>query len=99
MDLRAAQGDDRAVRSLAQEFLATWPDNTRARAYLAGRTPVEARGADHDAYFRKGLELGNQESYVESALCYREALCLKGDSADALSNLGWTLSKLGFNRK
>jgi tetratricopeptide (TPR) repeat protein len=95
MDLRAAAGDSSGVMALAREALEADPADTRARAYLKGRYPVDA---DHDAVARRqaGIALGQTGDYVASALSYRAALVLDPSDADALNNLGWTLGKLGF---
>ena len=52
--------------------------------------------AEYEASFEDGLRLGVRKEYVASAIAYRGALEAKTESADALNNLGWTLSELGF---
>ena len=96
LDLRAAQGDEQVVRRLADEYLALLPENARARAYRAGRSPMGAESADYDSLFQTGVTLGKQRNFVQSALAYRAALRIKPASADALNNHGWTLGNLGF---
>jgi Flp pilus assembly protein TadD len=96
LDLSSARGELDATSRQARDYLAIFPDDRRAQAYLAGRTPVAAPPATLESYLARGLALGKQEDFVESALAYREALRLGPGSSDVLNNLGWTLGKLGF---
>jgi tetratricopeptide (TPR) repeat protein len=99
MDLLAARDGFPAARAAAVRYLDLDPSNARARSYAAGSAPLQAPSATHDAFFRMGVELGQEKNFVESALAYRAALGLDAQSADALNNLGWTLSQLGFRRE
>ena len=99
MDLTAARDGFDAARTAAVRYLALDPSNARAGSYAAGSPPLQAPAATHDAYFRMGVDLGQQKQFVESALAYRTALGFDSQSADALNNLGWTLGQLGFRRE
>ncbi|HEX7253020.1 MAG TPA: tetratricopeptide repeat protein [Thermoanaerobaculia bacterium] len=96
MDLLAVRGGFEAARDAAVQYLALDPSSGRAKCYASGTAPVRAEPASYETYFQVGLNLGQQQSFVDSALSYRAALRFDPRSADALNNLGWTLGKLGF---
>jgi tetratricopeptide (TPR) repeat protein len=96
MDLLAARGDAAGAAAHAREYLAIDGANVRVRAYVNGATPIQVERSTYSNYFRRGLDLGAQGRYVESALAYRAALTLEPQSVHALNNLGWTLGTLGF---
>jgi len=99
LDLIAARDGLGAPRAAAVRYLDLDPSNARARSYAAGSAPLQAPAATYDAFFRMGVDLGQQKQFVDSALAYRTALGFDSQSADALNNLGWTLGQLGFRRE
>jgi len=99
MDLLAARGGIAAAREAAVQYLALDPSSSRAKSYAAGLPPLQVESNAYDAFFQLGLSLGQQKSFVDSAIAYRAALDLNPRSADALNNLGWTLGQLGFRQE
>ena len=97
MDLQVARGNWPAARRVAESYLTLAPGYAKAVAYASGKVAFGPAATEaFQGHFDRGLQLGRQKRWLDSALAYRAALALDPQSADTLSNLGWTLGNLGF---
>jgi protein O-mannosyl-transferase len=95
MKVYAAIGSPR-LPELAATTARIDPGNATARAFAGGRYPLGVRDDSYTGFFDAAQAALWREDFLHAALGYRAALQLQPSSADALNNLGWALTKLGF---
>jgi tetratricopeptide (TPR) repeat protein len=95
MTLYAATADTAALKALAKESLNLASNDSVARAYMAGQSPLGSPSWRYREWYDVGFSLVAAKRHPEAAEVFRAALRFGPDSATAWNNLGWSLGKMG----
>lgn len=96
MAIYAASGLQSELDALVRETLLVASTDPTTNAYAAKTYPLTPAGDNAEGWFNLGWSLTQSNKHLEAAQAYRASLERSPDAARTLSNLGWTLGKLGF---